>query len=142
MNDLGEQMAKFAAEAVALCQVRGEAALDYSEASLTVVESMLAEAAQWATELGPKQQASLIRIFGAYLLEVARREFGGRYAWHNHQEQPVLVVGEPAFCIAILSMNKMRGRVSGDTADNIPFFYSGFAERARRAVPGDNALFV
>jgi hypothetical protein len=43
-----------------------------------------------------------------------------------------LVVGEPAFRVAIMTWDKVRGQLSGDPADNIPFFYTGFAERVRR----------
>jgi hypothetical protein len=42
----------------------------------------------------------------------------------------------------LMTRDKVRGRLSGDAADNIPFFYSGFAERVRRAEPGTNAQYV
>jgi hypothetical protein len=42
----------------------------------------------------------------------------------------------------MMALEKVRGRVGGDEADNIPFFYAGFAERARKAVPGDDALYL
>ena len=52
------------------------------------------------------------------------------------------MVGEPAFRVALLAWDRVRGRLSGDAAANIPFFYAGFAERARRAEPGADALYV
>ena len=54
----------------------------------------------------------------------------------------MLVVGEPAFRVAMIARDKVRGRLSGDRGDNLPFFYQGFAERVRRAEPGDDALYV
>lgn len=54
----------------------------------------------------------------------------------------VIVVGEPEFHVAIITWDKVAGRLSGDPADNIPFFFAGFTERVRAAVPGDRAIFV
>jgi hypothetical protein len=54
----------------------------------------------------------------------------------------VLIVGEPLFHVAMITFDKVRGRLSGDASDNIPFFYDGFAERARKAEPGMRAFYV
>jgi hypothetical protein len=142
MDELPDQIARSAEKAVAMCDGRGGSELDYSEASLAVVEEMLAEAGQWLSEMTPGQVTTLVQDFGCYILEVGRREFGGRYQWHDGRYQPVLIVGEPAFRVAIITWDKVRGRLGGDKGDNIPFFYAGFAERARRATPGTDALYV
>ena len=142
MNELEAEIATFAARAVEACESRGGGFLDYSEASLEIVESMLAEVAEYAQQLSPDQVSIVVHEFGCYVLEVGRKEFGGCYQWHDGREQPVLVVGEPAFRIAMLAWDKVRGRIGGDTGDNIPFHYSGFAERARKAKAGDDAIYV
>jgi hypothetical protein len=142
MDDLAQEIARTAENAVAVLQERAGGALDYSEASLAVVEEMLEEAAAFADEMTPEQLVTLARDFGCYILEVGRRSFGGRYYWFERRDQPVLVVGEPTFRIALLAWDRVRSRLSGDRADNIPFFYSGFAERVRRAEPGEDALYV
>jgi hypothetical protein len=142
MGNLTEQIARSAAKAVALCESRDGLKMDYSESSLAVVDDMLAEAAAFAAEITPDQLTTLTQDFGNYVLEVGRREFGGRYFWHDGREQPVLVVGEPAYRVAIMAWDKVRGRLNGDVADNIPFHYAGFADRARRASPGTDVLFV
>jgi hypothetical protein len=142
VDEFTQQLVDAAAQAVALSDSRRGGELDYTEMSLSVVEDMLAEAAQYSEELEAGELTGLVQRFGSYMLEVGRREFGGRYLWSDEREQPVLVVGEPNFRIAIMAWDKVRGRVGGDEADNIPFFYSGFAERARNAVPGDDALYV
>ena len=54
----------------------------------------------------------------------------------------MLVVGEPAFHVALITWDKVRGRLEGDAADHLPFFYAGLTQRARQAVPGDHALYV
>ncbi|MBY0461391.1 MAG: hypothetical protein K2V38_29085 [Gemmataceae bacterium] len=141
MAEIAEEIARAAESAVSLCRtMTGE--LDYSEGSLAVVEEFLAEAAGFVTELDSDQVVGLIQDFGCYILEVGRREFGGVYQWHGDRDQPVLVVGAPAFRVAMLAWDKVRGRLGGDKGDNIPFFYAGFAERARLAEPGTDALYV
>jgi hypothetical protein len=142
LGEFTAEIGNAAANAVEMCASRGDGALDYSEASLTVVEGMLAEAAAFAADMTPDQLTTLVQDFGCYILEVGRREFGGRYYWFSQRDQPVLVVGEPNFRVALLAWDKVRGRLTGDEGDNIPFFYAGFAERARRAKPGDDALYV
>jgi hypothetical protein len=142
MDALTQDIANAAAKAVEMCESRDGSRLDYSEASLAIVEGMLAEAAAFATEMTADNVTTLVQDFGCYILEVGRREFAGRYNWFDQQDQPVLVVGEPAFRVALLAWDKVRGRLSGDEADNIPFFYAGFAERARRAEPGTDTLYV
>lgn len=143
MNDgLTQEVARAAEQLISTLQERTSGSLDYSEGSLAVVEELLDEASDFAGDISPEQLQGLAQDFGCYILEVARREFGGRYAWFEQRDQPVLVVGEPVFRVVLLAWDKVKGRLSGDKADNIPFFYSGFAERARRATPGDDVLYV
>jgi hypothetical protein len=140
MDGFAQEVINAAAMVLDACKLRPGTHLDYTEASLTVVEELLGEAAEYVATFPPERLTVLIQQFGCYILEVGRREFGGRYLWHR--EQPVLVVGEPIFRVAMITWDKVRGRVNGDTADNIPFFYAGFADRARRAKPGDDALYA
>ena len=141
MNDLASDVASAAEKAVTLSLTRLEP-LDYSESSLTIVEEMLAEASMYAAQLDEDHIHALIQQFGSYILEVGRRRFGGSYLWHDQNEQPVLVVGEPSFHVAMITWDKVKGRLSGDIGDNIPFFYAGFAERVVAAKPGTRALYV
>lgn len=116
--------------------------LDFTEASLVVVEEMLSQAAANLDEIPEIDQHRMKEGFGCYILEVARRTFGGRYAWLDETSEPVLVTGEPHASIAIAAWSKVAGRLSGDEGDNIPFHFQGFAERARAAKPGDEVVFV
>ncbi len=143
MNDFAQYVAQAAEDAVAACEYFRGSPLDYSEASLALVEETLAEAAGWDDdELTPEQLQNFARSLGCYVLEVARREFGGRYCWFEQRDAPVLVVGEPAFRVALLTWDQVRGRLSGDSGCNIPFLYAGFADRIRRAEPGTDVLYV
>lgn len=81
-------------------------------------------------------------MFGCYLLEVARRKFGGRYVHSADFNAPVLVVGGAERHVALMTYRKVEGRLGGDEADNIPFFFDGFVERARGPVPDRPVLYV
>jgi hypothetical protein len=142
VDELARDIARAAEDAVAVCEYLRGAPLDYSETSLAAVEEALAQAQDWDEEMNAEQFQNLARAFGCYVLEVARRHFGGRYCWFERRDAPVLVVGEPAFRVALLTWDQVRGRLSGDVACNIPFLYAGFAERVRQAKPGVDALYV
>lgn len=142
MGQLEGQVADKAKRAVDQLRDRSGDLLDYSESSLSVVEEILAEASAYVDEMPEDQTEALVHLLGSYILEVGRREFGGKYYWHDGRDQPVLVVGEPDYRIAILALDKVRGRLSGDDAENIPFFYQGFAARARNPEPGTDVLYV
>jgi hypothetical protein len=141
-RDFAQGISQAAENAASAFRDYADANLDYTEASLAVVEGILAEVAASQDEWTSEQLDGLAQDFGCYILEVARRQFGGRYCWFEQRNQPVLVVGEPAFHVAMITWDKVRGRLSGDPADSIPFFYSGFADRVRRGEPGTNVLYV
>lgn len=142
MNPLEAEILRMAEAAVKMARSRNEATLDYSEASLEIVEEMLGEASKFSADFSESEMRLIVEPFGCYLLEVGRRTFGGDYFWVDDHEQPVLVVGEPDFHAAIMTWGKVRGRLNGDTGDNIPFFFAGFAHRVRTATPGSHVLYV
>ncbi|NGZ86391.1 hypothetical protein [Duganella aceris] len=140
--DLPYQVAEKANLAPAQFQERAGGRLDYSEQRIEMINEMLAEASLLTScQMTETDQKELVQLFGSYILEVARREFGGSYKWHEGRDQPVLVVEEPEFSVAIIIFDKAFGRLSGDTADNLAFFFRGFVDRVESAVPGANALY-
>jgi hypothetical protein len=142
MTTVLQDVVKTAKRAVDTFHDRSGCALDFSERSLQMVEEMLAEASDYISEMPQSEISSLVQLFGCYVLEVARTTYGGEYTWLDDDRGPVLIVGEPATHIAIATWAKVRGRVSGDPADNIPFFYEGFAEMASALPAGKRTLFV
>jgi hypothetical protein len=142
VQDLTVQIEAKARLAVAQFQERAGGRLDYSPGSLSVVEEMLEEAAVYTDQLEEKDRNALVELFGSYILMVAFEEHGGAFSWFEQRTQPVLVVGEPEYHMAIITFDKVRGRLEGDKADDIPFFYQGFSERVRSARPGTRALHV
>ena len=113
--------------------------LDFSRESLGDLDAMLAEAAP-AMAAAPQDDAAYFQDAAAsYLLEVARREFGGVYHHYVTRDAPLLVVGLPDFFAAMLAHDKVAGRLTGDEADNIPFFYDGLVRAVERQT---SAIYV
>ena len=142
MTNLAAEVHRFAELAVAMSRDRSGPVLDYSEATLSVLEAMASEASPYVQEMTDEQRQGLVQALGSYLLEVARRTYGGTYRWYQQRDQPVLVFGEPTFHIALLAWDKVNGRLGGDPADDLVFHYNGFAERARAPKLGERVLFV
>src|SRR5688572_19108319 len=113
MADLEAEVLAAAERAVKMSRDRGGTVLDYSEESIGVLEEIVSEAAEYAADMSEAALRRLAEDLGCYLLEIGRRQHGGAYFWHS-REQPVLVVGEPAFHVAMISWDKLRGRLSGD----------------------------
>ena len=142
MSELQAEVTRMGAEAVKMLKARSGSTPDFSEASLVAVEEALDEACEYFPSLQDDQARKLVQWFGCYILEVGRMQFGGTYQWYEKREQPVLIVGEPQFHVALITWDRVKSRLTGDKGDNIPFFFDGFAERVRRAEVGDRALYV
>jgi hypothetical protein len=134
-----EEVERMAAEAVELAAGLN-LVFDYSEASVPAVEQAVAQLAEYATSLAAPAIDLTVQRFGCYLLEVGRRTYGGRLLWNEERAQPVLVVGEPQCRIAVMTWDKVRGRLAGDTADELSFFWAGFATRAKVKKAGTDVL--
>lgn len=131
-----------AAQAVKQLGGRAPGRLDYSVSSLQAVEEILEDVASNRASIKSEAIEAIIELVGCYILEVGYREHGGKFSWYEKGQQPVLIVGEPTFHVAMMAFDKVRGRVSGDRGDNIPFFYEGFRERVKGATPGSRAVYV
>ena len=142
MNAILEEVTAAAERAVASLQARAAGRLDFSIASLAAIDEILAEVSQYVAELDEAVVTGLVQQLGCYVLEVARRAYGGEYFWHDEGEQPILVVGEPEAHVALMAWSKVVGRLTGDVGDDIVYFFSGFAQKAEHPEPGSNVLFL
>jgi hypothetical protein len=142
MNAIQDEVTTAAERAVASLQARAGGRLDFSIASLAAVDEMLAEVSAYVAELDEAVVTGLVQQLGCYVLEVGRRAFGGAYFWHDEGEQPILVVGEPAAHVALMTWSKVVGRLTGDVGDDIVYFFSGFAQKAEHPEAGSNVLFL
>jgi hypothetical protein len=116
--------------------------LDFSIASLGIIDEILGEAHDFIDEIQEGQKNWIVAKVGSYIFEVARTNFGGNYYWYEQLSQPVLVTGEPDFEISILPFEKVRQRIENGNDDNIPFYFQGYMERVLTGKKGDRALIV
>ena len=142
MNAILEEVTATAERAIVSLQQRAGGRLDYSIASLQAVDEMLVEVSEYVADLDEAVVTGLVQQLGCYVLEVGRRAFGGDYFWHEEGEQPILVVGEPAAHVALMTWSKVVGRLTGDEGDDIVFFFDGFATKAAAPEPGTKVLFL
>ena len=142
MNAIQDEVTTAADRAVTSLQARAGGRLDYSPASLAAVDEMLVEVSGYAAELDEAVVTGLVQQLGCYVLEVARRAYGGTYYWHDEGEQPILVVGEPDAHVALMTWSKVVGRLTGDEGDDIVYFFDGFARKAAKPEPASNVLFL
>lgn len=144
MSEIHADIQRMAAFMVEVNQELAGAPLDYSPASLRAVDDMLARAAADAATMPAEFLPNLVQMVGCYLLEVASRQCGGEFFWHERLQVPVLVVGAPVMHIALIPWEKVRQRLSGGEggAVDIAAFYADFANRVETARPGENTLYI
>ena len=142
MNAIQQEVTTAAERAVTSLQARAGGRLDYAADSLAAVDEMLVEASAYVGELDEAVVTGLVQQLGCYVLEVARRAYGGTYYWHDEGEQPILVVGEPDAHVALMTWSRIVGRLTGDEGDDIVFFFNGFAEKAAHPEAGADVLFL
>ena len=116
--------------------------LDFTVKSLTIVDTILEEVADFQVEMDEMQRKTIIQKTASYIFEVARKNYGGRYYWYDQLTQPILVTGQPDFEISLLALEKVKGRLKNGKEDNIPYFFQGYVERVVNAKPGDKAMIV
>lgn len=107
--------------------------LDRTPESLAAVDRLLEEYTELTTPLTPGDYL----LAAAYVLEVARAQFGGRYVEDEGGDAVALVVGEPGCAVTVMALSKVIKRVQHGPADSIEFFYAGIAplvERGQSAV--------
>lgn len=82
------QIHKTAVNAVENFQARAARKLDYSQLSLEAIEEMSTQASEFVDKMDKDQIDDLVQMFGCYVFEVARQEFGGQFFWHAKYNQP------------------------------------------------------
>jgi len=131
-----DQMAVCAQEAVILARDRYNTTLDFSEASVEVLEKLLAGFHTSLPKPGdpgrPSDQwiASIAWTFGAYLGEIFRKNVGGTWAKHNPKvpgSLPVLNVNGSI----LTPCHKVSKRILEGPAENVAFFYKAACQVLR-----------
>lgn len=140
-NDLGAQVSRMADEGYEMARALTGAQLDFSPASLQLVDGLLVAYAAQLESFDNLQRLQIVQRFGSYFLEVARRQFGGVYKWYKDQPQPALVVGEPTFHLSILGWDRTAAALAGQKDNDLVRYYIAVGERIRTATPGTEAIY-
>lgn len=119
-----------------------DGAFDYSIRSLNVLDSLIEDFSDFADLSDEEMIDDFCAQAGSYILEVARRNYGGIYFWEDNLRQPMLKTGFPEFEVSILTFEKVKNRIVNGDEDNIPYFFKGYSECIRKAVKGDAVTFV
>lgn len=119
-----------------------DGAFDYSIRSLNVLDSLIEDFSDFADLSDEEIIEDFCAQAGSYILEVARRTYGGVYFWEDNLKQPMLKTGLPEFEISILTFEKVKNRIVNGYEDNIPYFFKGYSECIRKAEKGNIVTFV
>lgn len=140
-NELYEEIQAWAQNAIFNSPTWSINQLDYSQKSISVVEIILSEMAEQSLMLSEEQIIMATQEYGCYLLLTANKLYGGDFFWNSDYEQPMLIVGEPAASIVLLTWNKVKGRLMGDKTDHIAYFLEQFAQDAAQPEPGKKVIY-
>ncbi|HVT95706.1 MAG TPA: hypothetical protein VHD76_22865 [Bryobacteraceae bacterium] len=142
INNMDQEIAHHAAHAVEVCQGKTVSKLDFSPDSLEPLQQYIVEASAGFAAMSDEQKSALVADLGSYVLEVARRNVGGAYAWFTKREQPVLVVGEPNYRVIFVAWDKVSSRLAGDVGAKIPFHYRLLLHHISQAKKDTSVLCV
>lgn len=115
---------------------------DFSFDSLATVDDLLEEARDFVVD--EDEIYNICTMFGCYVFETARRNYGGEYYWLSNEQQPILVAGEPDFSVSIKAWEKVKGYLKNGSEDSISFYILGYKEHVEkgRGQKGYTALIV
>src|SRR4051794_41810796 len=117
MNAILDEVLAASGRAVAALQARAGGRLDHSVASVQVVDEMLVEASAYVAELPEDVVTGLVQQLGCYLLEVARKAYGGEDFLHDEGEQAIPGGGAPQGHVALMTGSQGVGRATGGEGD-------------------------
>ncbi|MBO9596052.1 MAG: hypothetical protein J7599_24325 [Niabella sp.] len=106
--------------------------LDFSVASLAILEALLEDASGFYKEMTFEQQQKIVKGAGAYIFEVARRHIGGSYYWYQKLDEPIFITGQPHFETGMLAFNQVRNRLQNGAGDPVPGYFEGYARSVQQ----------
>jgi hypothetical protein len=104
--------------------IAGERAdeLDFSQASLVIVDEILQQVHEGRYVLGAVQASGA----AAYICEVARRNYGGHYDVGKVDEPVALVSSGPDFEVCLCGMSCVQRRVANGPDDSVVAFFDEY----------------
>lgn len=104
---------------------------DFSIESLSDVNSFLDEVGDFIFDDEKALNKYAVAV-GAYVFEVARRNYGGEYFMIKEEMQPVLVAGQPDFYVSIKAWDKVRKYVKEGPENDMKFYVDGYRSAVER----------
>jgi len=117
-----------------------EGQLNYSENSLLNVDWFVDDQYQFGDPLNAEYNNEIIELVGSYVLEVARRIYGGNYSGNEEKTEPILITSQPEFEISLSIYDKVRTRLETEHSENIIYYFNLFAEKVKAAKAGDKEM--
>ncbi|WP_395013911.1 hypothetical protein [Robinsoniella peoriensis] len=114
---------------------------DYSVQSLSQLDHILKTMPPYA-KFNPAFRQNTRVLFGCYILETARRSFGGRYKWWEIKELPILLSGEPQNAIGIAPFDKVLERMVSDVTESIPEFFQIYVDMMEKSKTESRLSFI
>ncbi len=141
-SDLNQEMLSAAESAVKHAREHWSTTLDYSARSVEDVELILARmyesipksrvARLFRKPPSDEQMASVAVIYGAYLGEVLRREFGGTWSREELDGQPDLLALKFTDKNMLFPAGKIWKRLTNGDEDNVWTFYQSMRQQLSR----------
>jgi hypothetical protein len=110
---------------------------DFSEESLVHVDRFIADQYQFGDPLNAEYNNEIVELVGSYVLEVARKIYGGNYMWNKDKSAPILMSGQPKYEIVFSTFEKIKKRMETERSENILYYFNIFAQKVKNAKPGD-----
>ena len=114
---------------------------DYSIQSLIVLDHTIKSMPPYA-KFNPVYRENTKVLFGCYILETARRSFGGRYKWWDIKEFPILISGEPENAIGIAPFDRVLERMVSEKAESIPHYFQKYVKTMEKANSMSHISFI
>lgn len=115
--------------------------LNFQYKSLYLIDTIIEETRMSGTSHERKQW--LASHAGAYMHRIASlRIHDFQYLWYHPLDQPMMVVGMPAYRISLLAQQAVQQRLETVVEPGIFQLYINFELALVHAKPGDDLLFV
>lgn len=141
----------YAADAVDFARNAFKKQLDYSDASIAVVEEILSSLHLDAVRTNPSEEKiyQLAKMFGSYTGEVFRRNYGAEWGIVTHGEQSMPGLRAMQKGNLFWPWGKANGRIVNGPEDNLLYYYhvlteglSPLAPEPSQIIPEQNAPIV
>lgn len=114
--------------------------LDYSVQSINVLDRLLCDITPNWGEMSADIKHEVITNASSYVLWVIKQQCGGSFYWSEQRLQPVLVIGEPNYRVALMAQDRVKNKVEKTDAPGIILLYRQVMDELQAAVSTTDIL--